>query len=78
MSCVALPIDGEDEDAVNDDDKETEEGGAHGLHHVPSRGRGWVLEHGTPTREVGHIGHCLLPHHDNSEFSSTRRLDAQR
>lgn len=60
---MALPVDSEDEDAVNDDDEEAEEGRAHGFHHVTRRGRGRVLENRTPAREVGYIGHSLLPNH---------------
>lgn len=60
---MAFPVDGEDKDAVDYDDEEAEKGRAHGLHHVPGRGRGRVLEYRTPAREVGYIGHCLLPHH---------------
>lgn len=75
---MALSVDGEDEYAVDYDDEEAEEGRAHGLHHVAGGGGGRVLEHGAPAREVGHIGHCLLPHHVTLRLSSPARLAFRR
>lgn len=77
MPGVTFPIDGEDEDAVNDDDEEAKKGRAHGLDHISGRGRGRMLEHRTPAREVGHIGHCLLPNHV-TRISSPRQLAFRR